>query len=170
MTDETQPWAERTVELPPPESGFRPGVARVPRSRPPVDEPHPPMMPETVEWAVPSRPPLRHRMAQLRQGGGFTLAGALFAFVCWGIWAIAARGDLTSPVLIFLLSLGVAAGLFALCRVLGRLVLERQLGRIRRGARGSHLVTGLFLVGVGVGYLRQTEWVMNLWNWVTGLG
>ena len=48
-----------------------------------------------------------------------------------------------------MLSLIVAAGLFALSRVVGRVVLEKQFGRVRRTARGSHLVAALFLVGVG---------------------
>jgi hypothetical protein len=67
------------------------------------------------------------------------------------------------------LTLCVAVGLFALTRTVGRLVLERQLGRVRRSARGAHLLTGLFLAGVGFAYLRQTEWVMDAWNWVRGL-
>jgi hypothetical protein len=47
-------------------------------------------------------------------------------------------------------------------------VLERGLGRVRRTARGSHLVTALFLAGVGIADLQQTEWVMTAWNWVSG--
>ena len=68
-----------------------------------------------------------------------------------------------------MLTLLVAVGLFALARLLGRLVLERQLGRVRRTARGAHLVTAFFLVGVGVAYLQQTQWVVYAWNWFTGL-
>jgi hypothetical protein len=30
-------------------------------------------------------------------------------------------------------------------------------------------VTGIFLVGVGLAHLRQTDWVMNSVNWVVGL-
>ncbi|MBM0237706.1 hypothetical protein JNW88_12000, partial [Micromonospora sp. ATA32] len=62
----------------------------------------------------------------------------------------------------------VAVGLFALSRLLGRVIWERQLGRVRRSARGAHLVTAAFLVGVGLAYLQQTEWVVTAWNWVTG--
>ncbi|HEX5595731.1 MAG TPA: hypothetical protein VFX61_06895 [Micromonosporaceae bacterium] len=174
MTEQTQPWAERTVELPPEdENGFRRGVARVaPRPVPPS---------ETGSFEVPGesgwpgpvgaqpRRPLSHQLRQLRRGSVWSASGGLFAFVCWGIWAISARGDLTSPVVTFLLSLGVAVGLFALSRLLGRVVLEGQLGRVRQTARAAHLVTGLFLVGVGVAYLRQTEWVMGVWNWFAGL-
>jgi hypothetical protein len=37
---------------------------------------------------------------------------------------------------------------------------------VRRSARGAHLVAALFLVGVGVAHLRQTEWVMTAYHWV----
>ncbi|WP_229406644.1 hypothetical protein [Micromonospora sp. NBRC 110038] len=186
MADQTQPWAERTVEVPPqPGVGvppqpdaFRRGVASVGQRRPPRTEQFP-----TVEhgghaghaghdgrWSNVSAPrrPLSWHLNQLRVGGEWSAAGALFAFVCWGIWAISGRGNLGAPVLTFLLSLLVAAGLFGLSRLLGRVVLERQLGRVRRSARGAHLVTAVFLVGLGVAYLQQTEWVVSAWNWVTG--
>ncbi|ROT26314.1 hypothetical protein [Micromonospora sp. HM5-17] len=170
MSDQT-PWAERTVEMPPEPPGFRRGVAQVGVPRPrPEPEPTEPIGPE---WpGVEPRPqlPPGYHWRQLRLGAHWSMIGGLFAFVCWGIWAISGRGDLTSPVVTFLLTLGIAVGLFALSRLVGRVVLERQLGRIRRTARASHLVTGVFLVAVGVAYLRQTEWVVDLWNWVASLG
>ncbi|HEX6967467.1 MAG TPA: hypothetical protein VF174_01370 [Micromonosporaceae bacterium] len=171
MTEETSSWAERTVELPPRESGFRPGVARVTPITPVVPEPSTtPTSPDPDNWPTRVKLPLRHRLARLRPGSGVTVTAMLFAFVCWGVWAIAAPGDLTGQSLIFLLSLGVAVGLFALCRTLGGLVLERLMGRTRRNALGSHIATGVFLIGVGFAYLRQTEWVMSLWSWATGNG
>ena len=107
---------------------------------------------------------------QLRIGGEWTSTGALFAFVCWGIWAISARGnDLSGLALSFFLVLVVAAGLFTLLRLLGRVVLERSLGRPRRGARGSHLATGLFLIAAGIAYLGQTAWVVDAWTWLKGV-
>ncbi|GAB3986631.1 hypothetical protein V1634_05565 [Plantactinospora veratri] len=181
MADQTQPWAERTVEMPPgaegpgmppgPE-GFRRGVAQVGVPRPRT-EPEAPHEPTGTGWPMVEQereqlPPGYH-WRQLRIGRHWSMLGGLFAFVCWGIWAISARGDLTSPVVTFVLTLFVAVGLFALARLVGRVVWERQLGRIRRSARGAHLVTGIFLAGVGVAYLRQTEWVVDLWNWVAGL-
>lgn len=178
MADQTQPWAERTVEVPkdsvpvvpPQRDGFQRGVASVGRPKAPRTESFPVVEHhEPTGWfpSAPSRP-LSWYLAQWRNGAEWTAAGGLFAFVCWGIWAISARGSLTSPVLTFLLSLLVAAGLFALARLLGRLVWERQLGRVRRSARGAHAVTAIFLVGVGIAYLQQTEWVMSVWNWFTG--
>jgi len=115
------------------------------------------------------RRPLGWHLSQLRRGGEWSFAGLLFAFVCWGIWAISSDGRLTTPVVVFVVSLLVAAGLFALSRLVGRLVLERQFGRVRRTARGSHLVAAIFLVGVGVAHLRQTEWVMTAFNWTVEL-
>jgi hypothetical protein len=122
------------------------------------------------EEAPEQRRPLGWHVSQLRRGGEWSFAGLLFAFVCWGIWAISSDGEsLTTPVVVFVVSLLVAAGLFALSRLVGRLVLERQFGRVRRTARGSHVVAGVFLVGVGLAHLRQTEWVMTAFNWVVEL-
>ncbi|RKR87854.1 hypothetical protein BDK92_2155 [Micromonospora pisi] len=173
----TQPWAERTVEVPPQRDGFQRGVAsvspRAPRSERSTESfPVAPHEETGTGWPIEDEPrermPLAYHLRQLRKGSHWSTLGGLFAFVCWGIWAISARGDFTSPVVAFLLTLLVAIGLFALARLLGRVVLERQLGRVRRSARGAHLVAGIFLAGVGVAYLRQTEWVVNAWNWIAG--
>jgi hypothetical protein len=48
-------------------------------------------------------------------------------------------------------------------------VLEQRMGRVRRGAVLSHAITGLFLAAAGVGYLRQTEWVVKAYEWVRNL-
>ncbi|MFC0098179.1 hypothetical protein ACFFKH_11625 [Micromonospora marina] len=178
MADQTQPWAERTVEVPPQpgavppqRDAFQRGVAAVGQPRPsrtPRTEQFPTV--EHGDWAAEPAPrrPMGWHLTQARKGGELSAAGALFAFVCWGIWAISGRGNLVAPLLTFVLSLLTAVGLFALARLLGRLILERQFGRVRRSAKGAHLVTALFLVGVGVAYLQQTEWVVSAWNWVTG--
>jgi hypothetical protein len=116
------------------------------------------------------RAPLRYQIRQLRKGGEWTTIGGLFAFICWGIWAISVRGgDMVVPVLTFVMVALVAAGVFALTRLLGRIILERWLHRSRNSAWGAHLVTGLFLFGAGVAYLRQTEWVIDAWNFVKNL-
>jgi hypothetical protein len=179
MADQGQPWAERTVEVPPggpvPQQRvlFRRGVASVgqPSGKRTEQFPAVPHEPTGTGWPdqqAQPRLPMSYHVAQWRLGAEWSGAGALFAFVCWGIWAISARGDLTSPVVTFLLTLLVAAGLFALSRLVGRVIWERQLGRVRRGARGAHIVTAIFLAGVGFAYLQQTEWVVSAWNWVTG--
>jgi hypothetical protein len=128
--------------------------------------------PTGVGWPG-AEPPAAHRgmswrWSELRRGSEWTNAAVLFAFVCWGIWALSDGGPLLTPVIVFLVTLAVAVGVFCLARIVGYLVLERQFGRVRRSARGSHLVTALFLVGVGVADLQQTEWVMTAFHWVAG--
>ncbi|HWH00123.1 MAG TPA: hypothetical protein VNV66_12565 [Pilimelia sp.] len=207
MADGTQPWAERTLEVPTdpwahadeawpgpatppypggparggpvagaaPRAAFQRGVAQV---SPSASRGHPPArgadhtrVVDAVPPAPPApRPPLAYRMRQLRRGREWSAIGALFAFVGWGVWLISVRGgDLTVPVLAFVLVLLVAVGVFALARLLGQVVLERGLGRVRHSATGAHLVTGAFLVAAGLGYLRQTPWIVESWNWVTAL-
>ncbi|MEV8509465.1 DNA-directed RNA polymerase II [Actinoplanes sp. NPDC051475] len=157
----------------PPPSPFSSGRAAVnPRPQPQqFAAEHEPTGTGWPDAGVPAqRHPLSWHIRQLRRGGEWSFAGLLFAFVCWGIWAISSDGrSLTTPVVVFIVSVVVAAGVFALSRLVGRLVLERQLGRERRTAKGSHIVAGLFLAGVGVAHLRQTEWVMTAVSWVVDL-
>jgi hypothetical protein len=112
------------------------------------------------------RPPLSVQMRVLKLGGGWSWFGAIFAFVCWSIWAVANRShNLVAGGFAFGLVLLVGVGLFALLRVIGRYVLVRWLGRERRTARLSHMGTALYLVAVGIAYLEQTPWVASLSNW-----
>jgi hypothetical protein len=168
-------WPERTLDMPPQDpwaptapSPFSTGRARV--------NPHPRTQqfaaehePTGTGWPGAEVPQPRHTVRDLRRGGEWTTAALLFAFVCWGIWAISSDGNLTTSVIVFVLSLCVAAGLFALSRLVGRIVLEKQFHRVRRSARGAHLVASIFLVGVGVAHLQQTDWVMTAYRWVVGL-
>lgn len=159
---------DQTAEMSPQPGAYRRGVAHVNRSGPRPAETG--AYPATGSWHETSpprpRPPLGYRMAQLRRGRQWSIAGAVFALVSWGIWAVSSWGNLGSPMVTLVITSLVAVGLFALARLLGRLVWERQLGRVRRGARGAHLVTAGFLVAVGLAFLRQTEWVVTLWNWL----
>ena len=85
------------------------------------------------------------------------------AFLCWAVWALSNWGR--SPLLdalAFLCILGVALGLFALERLVGRIVLVRWLGRERHTARLSHLGVAVFLVAVGYAYLRLVPWLQGL--------
>jgi hypothetical protein len=107
-------------------------------------------------------------LRELRRGGEWSSWALLFAFVGWGVWTISEGDDLATPIIVFILSVLVAGGLFALSRVLGHVILEKQLGRVRRSARGSHMVAAVFLVGVGLAHLQQTEWVMDAYHWVVG--
>ncbi len=150
-----------------------PGTAPLMRGRAsvvtkPTGGPDPTSVPTGGPPPRPYRPPLSLRMQSLKRGGGWTWLGAIFAFLCWTIWAASNRdGSLLGQLLWFALVLAVAGGLFALLRVVGRIVLERWLGRERRTARLSHLGVAVFLVAVGVLYLRQTRWVMDFIDWIT---
>ncbi|HEX5741720.1 MAG TPA: hypothetical protein VFY17_09245 [Pilimelia sp.] len=118
----------------------------------------------------PARPPRAVRREQLRRGGGWTWIGGTFAFVCWGVWAISTRGaDVTTPALGLAVLIAVAAGVFGLARLLGAVLLERTLGRTRRGAWGAHLATGVFCAASGVAYLAQTQWLVEAWQFVRNL-
>ena len=88
MADQTQPWAERTVEVPPqPGVGvppqrepFRRGSPRWVQSRAPRTEPFPVVDHEPTGTGWPGRPaprrPLSWHVEQLRRGGEWSAAGA----------------------------------------------------------------------------------------------
>lgn len=127
-----------------------------------VDSPRPPAL---------VRKPRGDRLRTLKRGGGWTVTGMSFSLICWIIWATANRstaGLYLAPSL-FAAMLVVALGVFVVLRLLGRLVIEGWMRRVRRGARGAHLGTAVFLVAVGVTYLQQTVWVMTAFHWVRGL-
>jgi hypothetical protein len=181
-------WSERTLDMPPQDPWAEPPTApTVPNAPTAPAGPNPPpfmtgrarvdptpqTQPFTAEheptgtgWPGAEVPQRRRSLRDLRRGGEWSTAALLFAFVCWGIWAISGGSDFRSAVVIFALSVVVAGGLFALSRWVGRIVLEKQFHRVRRTARGSHLVAALFLVGVGLAHLQQTGWVMNAFNWI----
>jgi hypothetical protein len=177
------PWAEQPTarggppqayEPPapvPPRPPFSQGRAQVgPR---PVTQQFADHEPTGTGWpgvGAPPRPSMSWRWSELRRGGEWTTAAVLFAFVCWGIWAISNGGSLSTPAIVFVVTLVVAIGVFCLARVVGHLVLERWLGRTRRTARGSHLVTALFLAGVGIADLQQVQWVMDAVHWIMNQG
>jgi hypothetical protein len=195
MAEQPQ-WSERTLDMPPqdpwadpPTAPRSPAQTGQPDTGPPNTSqpfsqgraqvnPHPRTQqfaadhePTGTGWpgAEPPRP--RHTLRDLRRGGEWSTAALLFAFVCWGIWALSSGGDrdLSTPIIVFLLSVLVAGGLFTLSRWVGRIVLEKQFHRVRRSARGSHLVAAVFLVGVGLAHLQQTDWVMRAFHWVVNL-
>lgn len=139
--------------------------------------PRPPQTPQTPPYTAPAgpparvRPPLAVRMRSLKRGGGWTIAGGVFATLCWIIWASANRsksGVLVGPT-VFLTSLVVAAGVFVVLRLVGRLVIETWMHKTRRGALGAHVGTAIFLFAVGVTYLQQTSWVVTFYRWLKGL-
>ena len=62
--------------------------------------------------------------------------------------------------------LAVAAGVFAMLRLAGWLIFERLQGRKRHTARGAHMGTGIFLLAAAFSFLRQTAWLVELWQWM----
>ncbi len=151
--DEAAPIRGRASVPPPPQRRADTGVVIDPLSTEP-DRP----------WYAPTSEDVR----TLKLGWEYTGVGAAFAFVCWGIWAASNQGNLTGPVIAFLVVLAVAGGLFALSRLIGRLVLVQRMGRTRRTARGAHAVSGVFLGFAGLAYLRQTPWVVEILTWIQG--
>jgi hypothetical protein len=137
----------------------------VPPPRPPKIDPTGTMTEEPPPW----RTGPREDPQALKRGSEYTVVGAFFAFICWGIWAAAAKGRLAGPLFAFALVLAVAAGVFMIARLVGRIVLVRRMGRVRHTARGAHALTGLFLVAAGVAYLRQTPWIVELITWIRDL-
>jgi serine/threonine protein kinase len=141
------------------------GRASVPPPRPARVDPTGVMVEEDAP--PPWRIGLREDPQALKRGSEFTVVGAFFAFICWGVWAAAARGRLTVPLISFALVLAVAAGVFMMTRLLGRLILVQRMGRSRHTAKGAHALTGLFLVVSGVAYLRQTQWILDFYTWLS---
>jgi serine/threonine protein kinase len=118
--------------------------------------------PQSMEQR-PYRPPMRETVRTLKRGGGWTWFGVIVAFLCWCVWAAANRGgDLVYQFSQLLLALVVAAGLFAILRLVGRMIVVRMFGRPRRTARLAHLGVAVFLVLVGVDFLRRTDWIIHL--------
>jgi hypothetical protein len=140
----SRPLREPTAELPVVGGQPRPKVTR------------------EVSWQRSSRPSLR----SLSDGWGFTATGALVAFCGWGLWAAAGRGTLTAPFVGLGIMLVVGAGVFALSRLLGYIVLEQMLRRPRLHARWSHLLTGMFLTVAGWSYIANTVWVVDGLDWL----
>jgi serine/threonine protein kinase len=143
------------------------------RASVPQREPDPTLSGEPVA-PTPRRPePARPRpdlATVLNRGSELTGVGVMFAFVCWGIWSVASgRGGLVDKFLIFVFVLLIGVGVFVLARLVGRLVWERLLHRVRRTARGAHAATAAYLVAAGLGFLSATGWVVNLWGWLRTL-
>jgi hypothetical protein len=120
---------------------------------------------EAADW----QPRPKEDPRVLKRGWELSGIGAFFAFICWGIWAASTRGKLATPLFAFFLVLVVAAGVFAVSRLVGRIVLVQRMGRTRRSAKGAHAITGLFLAAAGIAYLEQTQWVVDFFNWVRGV-
>ncbi|GIF99198.1 hypothetical protein [Catellatospora citrea] len=190
MTEGTDPTQElrfdRTQEIPtealqtqqpgPGQKDFKTGVAAVPAQRQ-VEHTvsfEPTLAPgQIVTSGHLKRPdvPFGVRMRQLKAGGRWSVAGAIFLLVSWGLWAASAGADsdhASATLALFLIVL-VGVGLFALCRLVGGVVLEKLMGRSRRSAWLSHAVIGVYLVVAGGSYLSSIGWVVDAWNFLRGV-
>jgi hypothetical protein len=155
---------------------FRPGKAQVPtpeeRRRPTVQLPDDLPTGQIVTSGHLKRPrlPVRRRLRNLRTGGRWSLLGAAVLLVCWALWAAqSSGGGYANAVLILVLILAVAVGLFGLLRLVGGIVLERWLSRTRRSAVLSHVAIGFFLAAAGISFLPRVEWLINAWNDIRGM-
>lgn len=143
------------------------GVAKVP-SRPAPEREDTGEVPPS-QWG-PSPPPARvsrYRWRTLRRGARWTVTGVGFTVITWAMWAVTTRdGGMASRVVALAAVLGTAGLVFGVSRLLGRVVLENTLGRPRRSAWVSHLLTFLLLVIAGVAFLQQTWWAVAAWEWL----
>lgn len=100
-------------------------------------------------------------------GWGFTAAGLLVLFCGWGVWA-ASDGSGTSipPVVSLLFVIAVGVLIFALLRLLSRIVIEGMWRRRRPHARWAHFLTGVFLAAVGVSYLLHAAFLTEGVTWL----
>lgn len=101
----------------------------------------------------------------LKVGGELSAIGAFSAFIC-RVSGRRVRGRLATPLAAFVVVFAVAAGVSVVSGLLGRFVLVQRLGRTRRSARAAHAVTGLLLIVAGVDHLRQTRWVVAVYDWL----
>ncbi len=153
---------DRTREFPT-EKLYRPGKAAIPEQRDPTHV----LTPEPTMTGRRPSVPLNVRLRNLRRGGRWSVFGAIVLFVCWVMWA--AQSQTTGAGLVLFLIFLIAVGLFAVSRLAGSVVVERLLGRTRRGAVLSHVAIGLFLTIAGLSLLGQVEWVITAWNQVRGM-
>lgn len=171
--DQTQEVPTEALQLGQAKPEFRPGVAPIPAEQP--SEPTLSFEPTLPPGAIVTsgdlkkpKLPLRDRLRLLRSGGRWSVAGAVFLLVCWGLSATGG-GDFTSASLALVLVLAVSIGLFGLLRLVGGMVLEKMMGRTRRSAILSHVVIGVFLIAAGFSYLATIDWVVGAWNFLRGV-
>jgi hypothetical protein len=97
---------------------------------------------------------------KLFDGWGFTFAGLLVLFCGWGVWAASGASGAAIPPIVSLLFVIVVGGLvFALLRLISRIVIEGMRHRRRPHARWAHFITGAFLTVVGISYFLHNSFV-----------
>ena len=110
------------------------------------------------------------RLGGSRRGLELSIAGGLFAFVGWGVWALDNKaGSFAAHLVLFLFVLLVATGVFCLARLAGYYVYSRVFRKRRGSARLSHLLTAVFLVLAGIGYFKEVRFVAEGIDWLKSL-
>ena len=161
-------------------ANYQPGKASVGRARPGGQEPTLTFEEQSMTFGgagIATRSalkqpavPLRQRMRMLRRGGRWSAIGAAVLVGCWGLFALSSlSGDLAPATLAVLVIFAVGAFLFGLSRLVGLVLLERSMHRVRRSAWASHAVAGLFWIAAGVTYLTRIGWVVDAFNWIRGV-
>jgi hypothetical protein len=174
MYPPADPWGDPTEPTP----MYGRASVPVPQPREPTAE-FPPVLrtparsPVEVSWEKVKNPARR----RLSDGWGFTAAGLIAIVSGWVIWASGSRETGISIWPGFLFALLVAGLIFATARLVGYVFLERVMGRVRRHARWSHFLAGLFLTVVGAWYVVNTnvdlssggDWLQDGWQWLKDL-
>lgn len=125
----------------------------------------------------PARPHVRWFGPDSRLGGPgakrgleLSIAGALFAFIGWGAWALDNQaGSFITQLILFISVLAVATGVFFAARLAGYLVLEKLFRRKRNTGRLAHLAAGAFLIACGVRYLQNVKVISEGLDWIQSL-
>jgi hypothetical protein len=169
----TPTWPQPTSDLPELDSGRR-------RRRLPVDarelgrrvmsgraerDPRP-----TPQTPLPKVSWYRASVASRRtmfDGWGFTFTGLLILFCGWGVWAASKAGRTSIPPIVSLLFV-VVVGLviFAVLRLVSRVVIEGMRHRRRPHARWAHFITGTFLAVVGISYFLHNSFLTQGSAWL----
>jgi hypothetical protein len=176
---------EATVRMPPQQSSpkgasYQPGKASVGRTRSGGQEPTLTFEEQSMTFGGPGiatrsalkQPsvPVRQRMRMLRRGSRWSVIGVIVLVACWGLFALSSlSGDLGPATLALFVILAVGAFLFGLCRLVGLVVLERSMNRVRRSAWAAHAVAGLFWIAAGITYLTRIGWMVDTFNWIRGV-
>lgn len=113
--------------------------------------------------------PLRQRARMLRRGGRWSAIGAAVLIGCWALYALSLGGDPGPATVALLVILVVGGFLFGLSRLVGLVILERSMNRVRRSAWASHAVAGLFWIAAGLTYLTRIGWIVDAFNWIRGV-
>lgn len=165
----------------PPGANYSPGKAAVGRAGPGSTEPTLTFEEDSVAFGGPGiatrtslkQPavPLRQRVRMLRRGGRWSAFGAAVLLGCWGLFALSSlSSDFVPATLALVVIFVVGVFLFALSRLVGLVIVERSMGRVRRSAWASHAVAGLFWIACGITYLARIDWIVEVFNWIRGIG